>query len=141
MPVPGLGDTKSILALSTGIFTWSQSEIRCILLSSPKSLEVAGFRQDGERRLSLDSKEARELVNVLGIFLVTCQSLDSLIQTLQLVCKVAVGQQIFVENLPVYISKRYLSELLQMSLCPMIVPWKTAVMPEAERKDLLLDLF
>ena len=28
-----------------------------------------------------------------------------------------------------------------MSLCPMIVSRETAVMPEAERKDLLLDLF
>ena len=80
-------------------------------------------------------------MNILGVFITRCKFLNPFIQTLKLIGEVAVGQQVFAEDFLIYISKLYLPEPLQMSLCPMIVSRETAVMPEAERKDLLLDLF
>lgn len=103
MSITCLSDTKSVLIFTAGILARSQTEIRCILLSCTKPLKIPGFRQNGECRLSLDSKETGEFVNILGVFLSSKQFFDPLIQTLQLVYKIAVSQQVFTEDLLIQI--------------------------------------
>jgi len=142
MPVSGLGDAEPVLIAATGIFSRRKSEKSCVMTSIREAAEIPGFCDHGKCRLRFDTEKTGQLVDIFPVFLLRRKFLDSLLDPSKLCRQIVVGQQIFFQNLLMQFLNTQCAEPAEMCLRPVVLgPVIVTPMPQAEGKNLLLDLF
>ena len=94
MTISSFGDGQSILITTAGSFSGNKAEIRGILRSTGKALEVSCFHDYRERSDGFDAEEAFQLVHIFLVVVVFSKLLDPIIYPFQLFCKIVVAEKI-----------------------------------------------
>lgn len=105
MAVPRFYNGKPVDVITARIFPRHQSQICDIDVPLCKSLEISGFHQTGQRRMSFYSEKTYPFFYLLHLLRFVCQFLYPLVKRFYTVCLIFVYDQIFVQRFPVQIAK------------------------------------